>query len=212
MRIIALPHSHAAPPPQHQDEPIFKEKMRRCKWVKESNPLYLKYHDKEWGRLHEDNRNLFELLVLECFQAGLSWECVLNKRENFRRAFLDFCPEKVAAFTEEDIARLTQDKGIIRSRAKIEAAVGNARVFLSIVKEWGQFFSYLMHFTGGKIVCEPYTLRTTSPLSDVISTDLKKRGMKFTGSTVIYSYLQASGVINGHGEECDLRPEEGEKV
>ena len=181
--------------------------MHRCRWANPNNPLYLRYHDEEWGvSTHEDGR-LFEMLILEGFQAGLSWECVLNKREAFRAAFDGFDPQRVAAYTEADCRRLVADAGIIRHRRKIAAAVKNAAVFLEIQREFGSFAAYLWGFTDGKTVVEPYTRRTTAPLSDRISADLKKRGMTFVGSTIIYSYLQAVGVLYAHGEECDLYKE-----
>lgn len=178
--------------------------MNRCRWVNVENPLYVSYHDKEWGRPLHDDCKLYEMLLLECFQAGLSWECILNKREHFRKAFSDFDPAAVAAYGEADVRRLMADKGIIRNRAKIMAGIANSRVFLDIQQEWGSFDRYLWHFTKDAVVVEPYTERTTSPLSDVVSADLKRRGMKFVGSVTIYSYLQAVGVINGHGPECSL--------
>ena len=182
--------------------------MCRCRWVNPNNPRYLRYHDEEWGVPVREDGKLFEMLILESFQAGLSWECVLNKREGFRAAFDGFDPTRVAAYTEAERARLAADPAIIRHRHKIDAAVKNAAVFLTIQKEYGSFSAYLWGFTDGKTVAEPYTLRTTSPLSDRISADLKRRGMAFVGSTVIYSYLQAVGVLYAHGEECDLYKEE----
>ena len=175
----------------------------RCAWVNMKNPLYIHYHDQEWGVPLHDDRALFELLILEGFQAGLSWECVLNKREAFRRAFDGFDPETVSRYDGEKLAQLLADPGIIRNRLKVQAAVTNARVFLDIQREFGSFDAYIWHFTDGQVVHEPYDIRTTSPLSDQISKDLKKRGMKFVGSTIIYSYLQAIGVLNAHGRECD---------
>lgn len=174
--------------------------MKRCSWCNEKNPLYVKYHDEEWGRPRFDDEYLFEMLLLESFQAGLSWECVLNKRENFRRAFDDFNREKIASYGEEKILSLKEDKGIIRNGRKIIAAVKNAEIFGEIVKEYGSFYNYLRLFWDGKAVFE--NDRTTSPLSDEISADLIKRGMKFCGSTIIYSYLQAVGVINSHESIC----------
>jgi len=153
--------------------------------------------------LHDD-RALFELLILEGFQAGLSWECVLNKRAAFRRAFEGFEPEIIARWDEGNVLRLMSYPGIVRNRRKIEAAIGNARAFLDIQREFGSFDAYLWAFTGSETVVEDYALRTTSPLSDAVSADLKRRGMKFVGSTIIYSYLQAAGIINGHGKECDF--------
>lgn len=174
----------------------------RCFWANPKNERYVRYHDEEWGRPVHDDGKLFELLLLECFQAGLSWECVLNKREGFRRAFAGFDLEKVCAFTAEDVERLTQDAAIIRHRRKIEAAIGNARVFRCIQREFGSFAHYLWQWTEGEVLHE-YGL-TTSPLSDALSKDLKKRGMRFVGSTTIYSYLQAVGVIESHEPDCFL--------
>lgn len=191
-----------------------KEIGHRCGWVNGKNPLYVQYHDEEWGVPQHSENRLFELLVLEGFQAGLSWECVLNKRERFRRVYDGFDAEKVSRYGEEKIRELLADPGIIRNRLKIQASVTNAKAFLRIQEEYGSFDAYVWGFTGGKTVCESYDVRTTSPLSDTISKDLKRRGMKFVGSTVIYSYLQAIGVINGHGPECGLHKGEapgGEK-
>ena len=174
--------------------------MKRCFWCNESNPLYVKYHDEEWGVPRFDDHYLFEMLILESFQAGLSWECVLNKRENFRRAFDDFELERVTSFDEAKIAELKQDKGIIRNERKIRAAISNARIFREIVKEHGSFYNYLRTFRDGEQIRE--TGVVTSPLSDAISDDLVRRGMKFCGSVIIYSYLQAIGVINSHDTDC----------
>lgn len=177
---------------------------KRCAWANPKNPTYVKYHDEEWGvPLHSD-KALFELLVLEGFQAGLSWECVLNKRDAFRVAFDGFDVNAVSKYTDEKCESLMKNQGIIRNRLKISAAVKNATVFKKIQKEFGSFDSYIWGFTGGVTVYEPYTLRTTSPLSDEISKDLKKRGMTFVGPTIIYSYLQAIGIIYAHSEECIL--------
>lgn len=177
--------------------------MHRCAWVNLKNPLYIRYHDEEWGVPLHDDPALYELLILESFQAGLSWECVLNKREAFRLAFDGFDIHKVIVYDEAKIDALMRNPAIIRNRRKIAAAVSNSRVFLEIQKEFGSFDRYLQSFTGGKIICEEYTLRTTSPLSDRISEDMKRRGMRFVGSTIIYSYLQSAGVIDAHGQECD---------
>lgn len=179
---------------------------KRCSWVNENNSLYVRYHDEEWGVPTHDDRELFELLILEGFQAGLSWECVLNKRETFRSAFDGFDVDKVSHYDEEKCQKLLSDPGIIRNRRKINASLVNARVFKEIQQEYGSFDTYIWGFTGGQIVVEDHALRTTSPLSDRISGDLKKRGMSFVGSTILYSYLQAIGVINGHGKECDCCP------
>lgn len=187
------------------------EQIQRCKWVNLKNPLYVQYHDEEWGIPEHDDRKLYELLILESFQAGLSWECVLNKRENFRAAYDNFDIEKVCAYDEAKCAQLLNDPGIIRNRLKVKVSIANSRVFREIQREYGSFDAYIWGFTGGSVVYEEYTARTTSPLSDLISKDLKKRGMTFVGSTVIYSYLQALGMINGHGKECDCYAAEPKK-
>ncbi len=176
--------------------------MKRCAWVNERNALYVKYHDEEWGVPSHDDPYLFEMLVLECFVAGLSWECVLKKREAFRAALAGFDARTLATCGEEEIEALMATPGIIRHRGKIEAAVANSRAFLAICQEFGSFAAYAWGFTGGRVVHEPWQLRTTSPLSDAISRDLKRRGMRFVGSVTIYSWLQAVGIICGHGPEC----------
>ena len=173
----------------------------RCSWCNENNPLYVKYHDEEWGKPCFDDAYLFEMLILESFQAGLSWECVLNKRESFREAFEGFELEKVTDFDEAKILELKGNKSIIRNERKIRAAVSNARIFRDILKEYGSFYNYLRLFWSGEQIRE--TGRVTSPLSDEISADLIKRGMKFCGSVIIYSYLQAVGVIDSHDEGCE---------
>ena len=170
--------------------------MKRCFWVNEDNPLYVKYHDEEWGRAVYDDNKLFEMLLLESFQAGLSWECILNKREAFKEAFDNFNYKKISNYDDKKIEELMQNKGIIRNRRKITAAIKNAQIFMSIQKEYNTFSKYLWHFTEEKIIYE-YN-KTTSSLSDEISKDLYKRGMRFVGSTIIYSYLQAIGIINSH--------------
>lgn len=180
-----------------------KNIINRCAWVNLKNPLYVRYHDTEWGVPQHSDRMLFELLILEGFQAGLSWECVLNKRESFRAAYDGFDVEKVSCYGEEKIHALLSDPGIIRNRLKVYASVTNAEVFTKIQAECGSFDAYIWGFTNGAVIRESYDTRTTSPLSDLISKDLKKRGMKFVGSTVVYSYLQAIGILNGHGPECD---------
>lgn len=180
------------------------EIKQRCAWVNMKNPLYIQYHDNEWGVPEHQDEKLYELLILESFQAGLSWECILNKRKAFREAFDGFDIDKVCEYGDDKIAELMSNPGIIRNRRKIEAAITNSRIFKDIQKEYGSFDTYLWGFSNDKTVTEPYTLRTTSPLSDAISADLKKRGMKFVGSTIIYAYLQSMGIINAHGDECDL--------
>ena len=179
--------------------------MKRCEWVNLKNPLYVKYHDEEWGRPLHDDQKLFELLVLETFQAGLSWECVLNKREAFRAAYDRFNVDKVASYTEEKQTELLQNPAIIRNKLKVKASIQNAVIFKAIQKEFGSFDKYIWHFSDGKVITEDYRQRTFSPLSDAISKDLKKRGMKFVGTTIIYSFLQSMGVINGHGDECEMK-------
>ena len=179
----------------------------RCRFANPKNGLYLRYHDEEWGIPVYDDKKLYELLILESFQAGLSWECVLNKREAFRNAFDGFDAKRVSEYGEAEVERLINDAGIIRCKRKICAAIKNSRVFLDIVKEYGSFASYIWHFTEGRVVFEEYTLRTTSPLSDEISRDLKKRGMSFVGSTIVYSLLGACGIINGHERACYLYKE-----
>lgn len=176
--------------------------MCRCKWCNLKNPLYVEYHDTEWGVPEYDDQKLFELLILESFQAGLSWECVLNKRAYFREAFDGFDLETVCGYGEEKLAELLQNKNLIRNKLKMNAAVNNAKIFREIQREYDTFAKYLWHFTGGEIVYE--FDKTSSELSDTVSKDLKKRGMKFVGTTIIYSYLQAAGVINSHEEECFL--------
>lgn len=177
--------------------------MDRCHWVDERSEIYIKYHDEEWGVPVYDDRELFELLVLESFQAGLSWLCVLNKRESFRLAMNNFDPIKISKYDEDKISILLDNKDIIRSRRKIEAVINNAKIFLSIQKEWGSFSKYIWHFTDGKVIKNKSDIfTTTSPLSDCVSHDLRKRGMKYTGSVIIYSYLQAIGVIDDHELNC----------
>ena len=167
-----------------------------------NNPVYITYHDNEWGIAQYDDQSLFELLVLETFQAGLSWETILNKRHNFRRAFDGFDPSLVQHYDCEKVQSLMENPGIIRNRRKIEATITNARIFLEIQKEWGSFSNYIWHFTDGRTIFE--TGKTHSELSDLISKDLKQHGMKFVGTTVIYSYLQAIGVLYSHEPSCYL--------
>ncbi len=178
----------------------------RCSYVNMKNPLYICYHDEEWGVPEHSVQNLYELLIFVSFQAGLSWECILNKRENFRIAFDGFDIDKVCDYDEAKCAELFTNPGIVRNRRKIAAAVNNSVVFKAIQQEFGSFDAYIWGFTNGETIVEDFHIRTTSPLSDTVSKDLKKRGMKFVGSTIIYSYLQAVGVLNAHGAECDLCP------
>ena len=194
----------------------------RCSWANPKNPIYIDYHDKEWGVPVYDDHKLFEMLILESFQAGLSWECVLNKREAFREAFDDFDVYKVSAYDEEKQAQLKENKGILdwkESNYSLEKAlatvgsdenkapaVSNATIFMKIQEEYGTFSEYLWKFTDHKIIHE--TGKTSSELSDQVSKDLKKRGMKFVGTTIIYSYLQAVGVVESHEEGCFLHHKE----
>ena len=179
--------------------------MKRCKWCNLDNPLYVEYHDREWGVPNFDDKYLFEMLILESFQAGLSWECVLNKREDFRIAYDNFDIDKVINYSEDKINELLSNEKIIRNKLKINASVGNAKIFKNIQKEYGSFYNYLITFTKGKLLCE--VDKVTNDLSDVISKDLIKRGMKFVGSTIIYSYLQAIGFIYSHDKECFMYKE-----
>lgn len=174
--------------------------LKRCKWCNMRNERYIRYHDEEWGVPNFEDRYLFEMLLLESFQAGLSWECVLNKREAFRKAFDGFNAKKIAFYGPEKIAELIANRDIIRNRLKINAAVNNAKVFLQIQRQYGSFREYLKGFTKEQQIVE--LGKTTSPLSDALSCDLAKRGMKFVGSTIVYSYLQAIGVIVSHDPEC----------
>lgn len=174
--------------------------IKRCKWCNLKNELYVKYHDEEWGVPRFDDQYLFEMLILESFQAGLSWECVLNKREDFRKSYDNFDLDKVCLYGDDKINELINNPGIIRNRLKIKASINNARIFRDIVREYGSFYDYLKTFTNGKIIYE--NDKTTNEWSDKISINLQKRGMKFVGSTIIYSYLQAIGIINSHLSDC----------
>lgn len=177
----------------------------RCGWCV-GDPLYEAYHDQEWGVPVRDDRKLFEFLLLETFQAGLSWITVLRKREHFRLVFDQFDYNTIAQYDSEKIEALMQDAGIIRNRLKIESAVTNARAFLQIQKEFGSFNRYIWDFTAGKPIKNAVknyrTAPPTTPLSDTISKDLKKRGFKFVGSTVIYAHMQATGMVNDHEVTC----------
>ena len=174
--------------------------MIRCRWCNLNNSLYIHYHDNEWGKLNLHDDYLFEMLILESFQAGLSWECVLNKRENFKQAFDNFDVYKICNYNDEKIKKLLENKSIIRNKQKINATINNSKIFIKIKNEYGTFYNYLKTFTNNKIIYE--TNKNTNLLSDKISKDLKKRGMKFVGSTIIYSYLQAIGIIYSHDNEC----------
>ena len=175
---------------------------RRCCWANPKNERYIRYHDEEWGVPVHDDHKLFEMLILESFQAGLSWECVLNKQEAFREAFDNFELDKVCNYTEEKKQELMENKDIIRNRRKIDAAVNNAVIYKKIQEEFTSFSDYLWHFTDGEVIYEKGL--SSSELSDKVSNDLKKRGMKFVGTTIIYFYLQAVGVIYSHEQGCFL--------
>lgn len=177
----------------------------RCKWCNLQNPRYIKYHDEEWCQPSSDDQYLFEMLILESFQAGLSWECVLNKREDFRKAYDNFDIDQICKYDNEKIQELLSNEKIIRNKLKINASINNARIFKDIQKQYGTFYNYLIKFTEGKTFYE--IDKTTSELSDKISKDLKKKGMRFVGSTIIYSYLQAIGVIYSHDKECFMYKE-----
>ncbi len=178
---------------------------KRCTWCNMKNQKYIKYHDNEWCQPNFEDEYLCEMLILESFQAGLSWECVLNKRDAFRKAYDNFDIDKVCSYNDEKIAQLLSNKDIIRNKLKINASINNTKIFKEIVLEFGSFYNYLNVFTKGEILYE--TGKTTNNLSDAISKDLIKRGMKFVGSTIIYSYLQAIGIIYSHDEECYLYKE-----
>lgn len=177
----------------------------RCCWAEHVCEEYVRYHDEEWGVPVYEDQKLFEMLVLEGFQAGLSWVTILKKRPAFRKAFDDFDPHKVAAYGEEKLMELANNQGIVRNKRKIRAARENARIFLDIQKEFGSFSAYLWSFTDHQVIYRTSKeLPTHTPLSDRISADLKQRGMKFVGTIIIYSYLQAVGVVNDHDPDCFL--------
>jgi DNA-3-methyladenine glycosylase I len=175
----------------------------RCAWVNGENMT--RYHDEEWGKPEHDDRKLAEMLVLECFQAGLSWAVVLNKRENFRKAFSGFDPVQIAAYDERDVGRLLADPGIVRNRRKIEGAIQNMRVFLEIQKEFGSLDRYLWGFAPDAPIIGGTEYLCSSPLSDAVSKDMVKRGMRFVGTVTIYSYLQSIGIVNDHDPICDFK-------
>jgi DNA-3-methyladenine glycosylase I len=180
--------------------------LRRCKWASDGDALYLAYHDREWGVPQHDDRVLFEFLILESAQAGLSWSTILNKRAGYRRAFAGFDLEKVARFGACEAARLLSDPGIVRNRAKIQAAILNARACLAVQEEFGSLDAYLWRFVDGRPLQNRWrTMRqvpATSAVSDALSKDLKSRGFKFVGSTILYAFMQAVGMVNDHTVDC----------
>jgi DNA-3-methyladenine glycosylase I len=182
------------------------ENKTRCQWAPLDKPLYVSYHDEEWGVPVHDERMLFEFLALEGAQAGLSWYTILNKRENYRAAFDDFHPEKVARYDQKKIESLLQNPGIVRNRRKVEATVTNAQAFLKVQEEFGSFDKYIWDFTDGKPIINTFKslkeIPPFTPLSEVISKDLKKRGFKFVGSTIVYAHMQATGMVNDHTVDC----------
>ena len=182
--------------------------ITRCAWC-EKDDLYRKYHDEEWGKPVYDDATIFEFLVLETFQAGLSWYTILSKREHFRKAFDQFDYQKIAKYPEEKLATLLENPGIIRNKLKIKATVTNAQAFIKIQEEFGSFSKYIWGFVDGKpIDNKPKSLSevpATTAISDALSKDLKKRGFKFTGSTVMYAHMQATGMVNDHITECFIR-------
>ena len=181
--------------------------LKRCGWAEPNSELYTAYHDQEWGRPEHQDQKLFEMLILEGFQAGLSWITILKKREAFREAFDGFDPVVVAGYGPEKLEILMSNPGIVRNRRKIEASVQNAKVFLDIKKEFGSFDRYLWGFTQGKVMLNTDNeVRASTPLSDRISADLKRRGMKFVGTVIIYSFLQAVGIVNDHETGCWCYP------
>jgi DNA-3-methyladenine glycosylase I len=191
-----------------KETPKISDGKVRCSWCT-SDADYIKYHDKEWGRPVHDDQVLFEFLVLESFQAGLSWLTILKKRENFRKAFAGFDVKKVSKFDEKKVEALMQDEGIIRNRLKVHAAINNAKQFIAIQKEFGSFDKYIWGFVGGKqIVNHPKSLRDLVPVTDIsksITKDLTKRGFKFVGGTIMYAYMQAVGLVDDHVANCWIR-------
>jgi DNA-3-methyladenine glycosylase I len=180
--------------------------ITRCKWAEGVSLDYIRYHDEEWGVPVYDDRTQFEFLILEGAQAGLSWSTILNKRDGYRKAFAEFDPEKVARFTPKRIEKLLQDPGIVRNRLKVQSAVTNAKAFLEVRKEFGSFSDYIWDFVGGKPIQNTFAkdsdIPATSTESDALSKDLKKRGFKFVGSTIVYAHMQATGMVNDHVKSC----------
>ncbi len=198
------------PVPQASSAARRASTRKRCHWVPLDDPEYVRYHDAEWGRPVHDDRRLFEMLILEGAQAGLSWSTVLHKRGGYRRAFANFVPRRVARIDARRRTALRRDPGIVRNRLKIESTVTNARAFLAVQQEFGSFSNYLWAFVGGQPLINRPRRGQVPPrtaLSDRISKDLLKRGFRFVGSTIIYAYLQAVGVVNDHARGCFLCPQ-----
>lgn len=180
--------------------------MKRCSWVNENSEIYVKYHDEEWGVPKHDDRDLFELLILEGFQAGLSWLTILKRRDEFRKAFDNFDVVKVSNYDPQKVEELYHNEKIIRNKNKIVSSINNAKIFIKLQKEFGSFSNYIWSFTGNKVIKKDYDkIPVTTELSDTVSKDLKKRGMKYVGSVIIYSYLQAIGIVNDHEKNCFCR-------
>jgi DNA-3-methyladenine glycosylase I len=182
------------------------KKVKRCKWAEGVSPNYIRYHDTEWGVPVRDDRKQFEFLILEGAQAGLSWSTILNKREGYRRLMADFDPGKVARFSSKRIEKILLDPSVVRNRLKIESAVSNARAFLDVQQEFGSFCDYIWGFVDGRPLQNRFRrdedVPATSPQSDALSKDLKQRGFKFVGSTIIYAHMQATGMVNDHVSSC----------
>lgn len=178
----------------------------RCEWANSKNPLMVAYHDREWGKPLKNDRKLFELFILEGAQAGLSWEIILNRRENYRKIFKQFDPEKLARLTDQQLEKILKDPGIIRNRLKVYSVRLNARVYLEVREEFGTFSKYLWSFVGGTPIQNRWKtlseIPVTTPESDAMSRDLKKRGFKFVGSTICYAFMQAAGMVNDHTVTC----------
>lgn len=193
------------------EKPLYTNELCRCPWLDTSKPDYVKYHDEEWGVPVHDDKKMFEFIILESAQAGLSWYTILKRREGYKKAFANFDVNTVANFNNEKIEELMLDSSIIRNRLKIQAAISNAKIFIEIQKEFGSFCSYIWNYVDNKTIennielLEDYP--ATSPISDAISTDLKKRGFKFFGSTICYAHLQACGIINDHSKYCFRKSE-----
>lgn len=182
------------------------KEIKRCNWPG-NDELYIKYHDEEWGKTTHDDKVLFEFLTLESAQAGLSWITILRRRENYRKAYADFEVKKVAAFDDADVQRLLNDEGIIRNRLKVASSISNAKLFIEVQKEFGSFDKYLYSFMpdGKPIINHSTTIPASTPISDAIAKDMKKRGFKFFGTTICYAHMQATGMVNDHLPDCSFK-------